>query len=68
MQDLDHRNVMSLVGIYFIKFDPCIVMPYMENGSLLAHLRKEKKVSVSANEQVSFKTYSFVISQWCIVE
>ena len=23
MHDLDHRNVMSLVGVYFIKSDPC---------------------------------------------
>ena len=41
IHDLDHRNVVSLVGVHFVKFDPCIVMPYMENGSLLAHLKKE---------------------------
>ena len=57
MHDLDHRNVMSLVGLYFIKSDPCIVMPYMENGSLLAHLKKERQnliVTKEASEQVSF--------------
>ena len=57
MHDLDHRNVMSLVGVYFIKSDPCIVMPYMEKGSLLAHLKKERSnviVSETASERVSF--------------
>ena len=57
MHDLDHRNVMSLVGVYFIKSDPCIVMPYMENGSLLTHLKKERSnliVSETASERVSF--------------
>ena len=57
MHDLDHRNVMSLVGVYFIKSDPCIVMPYMENGSLLPHLKKERNnliVSERTSEWVSF--------------
>ena len=57
MHDLDHRNVMSLVGVYFIKSDPCIVMPYMENGSLLAHLKTERHnliVSERASERVSY--------------
>ena len=54
MHDLDHRNVMSLVGVYFIKSDPCIVMPYMENGSLLAHLKRERNNLIVSSEQVSF--------------
>ena len=62
MHDLDHRNVMSLVGVYFIKSDPCIVMPYMENGSLLTHLKKERSnliVSETASERVSFNNTVF---------
>ena len=57
MHDLDHPNVISLVGVYFIKSDPCIVMPYMEIGSLLAHLKKDRHnlvVTERASEQVSF--------------
>ena len=57
MHDLDHRNVMNLMGIYFIKSEPCIVMPFMENGSLLAHLKNERHnliVTERASEQVSF--------------
>ena len=50
MHDLDHRNVMSLVGVYFVKSDPCIVMPYMENGNLLAHLKRRKTQSYCVRE------------------
>ena len=65
MHDLDHRNVMSLLGVYFIKFDPCIVMPYMENGCLLTHLKKERSsfiVSERASERVSYNVW-FAMSQ-----
>ena len=64
MHDLDHRNVMSLVGVYFIKFDPCIVMSYMENGSLLDHLKIERQnliVTEKASEQVSFDIIIIII-------
>ena len=63
MHDLDHRNVMSLVGIYFARSGPSIVMPFMENGSLLAHLKKERKnliVTERASEQVSFNNCYYV--------
>ena len=64
MHDLDHRNVMSLVGVYFIKSDPCIVMPYMEKGSLLTHLKNERNyliVSEIASERVSFNIIFIII-------
>ena len=67
MHDLDHRNVMSLVGLYFANSGPCIVMPYMENGSLLAHLKKERDsliVTERASEQVSFN--KIIIGKFCL--
>ena len=71
MHDLDHRNVMTLVGVYFIKSDPCIVMPYMEKGSLLTHLKKERDnliVSETASERVSFNIRgNFVCYQLVVV-
>ena len=72
MHDLDHRNVMSLVGVYFIKSDPCIAMPYMENGSLLAHLKRERHnliVSERASEKVSFSIWELLnaMSKCCSV-
>jgi len=50
MQFLDHPNVMPLLGVCFnsgfpdAESVPCLVMPYMANGSLLAYLRKAKKI------------------------
>ena len=44
MKDLFHPNVMTLLGICpNAVLGPCIVMPYMANGSLLDYLKKERK-------------------------
>ena len=44
MKDLFHPNVMTLLGIcHNVALGPCIVMPYMANGSLLDYLKKERK-------------------------
>ena len=43
MQDLSHPNVMNLVGVCIsVTRGPSIVMPFMENGSLLHYLKKER--------------------------
>ena len=64
MRDMDHRNVMSLVGVCFNKSDPCIVMPYMENGSLLVNLRKKRQKLVvldRGSQEVSFWKFSTIV-------
>ncbi len=44
MQDLVHDHVMTLVGVCFsVIRGPCIVMPFMKNGSLLHYLKKERR-------------------------
>ena len=41
MKSLNHPNVLTLIGVCIDEHStPYIVMPYMANGSLLAHLRK----------------------------
>ena len=41
MKLFDHPNVMTLIGVCVsIGGGPAIIMPYMENGSLLSYLRK----------------------------
>ena len=41
MKNLDHPNVLTLIGVGMDALSaPYIVMPYMANGSLLAHLRR----------------------------
>ena len=44
MHVFDHPNVMSLIGVSLNGCAaPSILMPFMSNGSLLHHLRREKE-------------------------
>ena len=48
MSWFDHPNVLNLIGVCLDGGPaPYIVMPFMENGSLLSYLRKEKDTLVS---------------------
>ena len=43
MKSFNHPNVLNLMGVCIDAGEaPCIVMPYMANGSLLAYLKKER--------------------------
>ena len=43
MAHFNHRNVLSLIGVCIdVGEAPYLVMPYMEIGSLLTYLRKER--------------------------
>ncbi len=44
MQDLQHTNVMSLIGVCLDRGgrSVSIVMPFMANGSLLSYLKKQR--------------------------
>ena len=43
MHELDHPNVLRLIGVCLDGGPaPYIVMPFMENGSLLSHLKAER--------------------------
>ena len=44
MSRFKHAHVMGLVGICLdVDSAPYIVMPYMDNGSLLCYLKSERK-------------------------
>ena len=44
MHALSHPNVMSLTGVCLdTGGGPAIVMPYMDNGSVLNYLKKERR-------------------------
>ena len=66
MKDFDHFNVLTLTGICLgIHDSPCIVMPFMSNGSLLSYLRKEAAdltVSELADESIVFDTTKQLLS------
>ena len=43
LKGFQHKNIMGLLGVCAeSRPAPYIVMPFMENGSLLAYLRREK--------------------------
>ena len=44
MYELDHPNVLRLIGVCLNGGPaPYIIMPFMENGSLLSHLKAERE-------------------------
>ena len=52
MSTLDHPNVLTLIGVCVDGGPaPYIVMPFMFNGSLLAHLKKERENLVIPPDQ-----------------
>ena len=59
MKSLNHLHVMTLKGVCLDGGPvPCIVLPYMANGSLLSYLKKERSnltvtLPVSAAEDIS---------------
>ena len=42
MYHLDHPNVQNLIGVCLDVEVPYLIMPFMERGSLLMYLRKER--------------------------
>ena len=40
MQNMDHENVLKLIGISVVEEEPLVAFAFMENGSLQAFLRK----------------------------
>ena len=49
---LDHPHIMCLIGICKDGPTPGIIMPFMENGSLLSYVKKESDLVVPTNTQM----------------
>ena len=66
MKLFDHINVLSLIGICTdLKKAPCVVMPLMDEGSLLSYLRKERPnltVCDMTDENTIFETTKQLMS------
>ena len=64
MSTLDHPNVLTLIGVCMDGGPaPYIVMPFMFNGSLLAHLKKEREnLVILPNQQEERDTVSLAAS------
>ena len=66
MKFFNHLNVLSLIGISVDHGDaPCIVMPFMNEGSLLSYLKRERSnltVSERADEDIILDTRKQLLS------
>ena len=66
MKSFDHLNVLSLIGICLDLGDaPCIVMPFMDEGSLLSYLKRQRNnltVSEIADEDIILDTRKKLLS------
>ena len=69
MQEFDHPQVMSLVGVC-LESGVGIVMPYMANGSVLNYLKREKAtlllVDEAKLEQVGYTKHAPLLIIMCI--
>ena len=58
MKHFDHPHVMTLIGVCVsVGGGPAIVMPFMENGSLLNYLRRDKK-NITIKDDQDLETVS----------
>ena len=64
MKDLNHPNILRLIGICVDGGPaPFIITPFMENGSLLSYLRKNRNTFLLPTED-NVTTRNFMIN-WC---
>lgn len=75
MYECDHPHVLKLLGVCLDEgLVPYIITPFMANGSLLSHLKEERKIlvldpetanhedAVSSNSVVKFHFFFFSIT------
>ena len=67
MTHFDHPNVMTLIGVCVsVGGGPGIVMPFMENGSLLNYLRRDKKnITIKDDQDLETVRYTQLASYHC---
>jgi serine/threonine protein kinase len=60
MKDFNHPNVLTLIGITLDKGEfPMVILPFMQNGSLLSFIRNEDNVSVFVKEEMYTLLHEF---------
>ena len=63
MKRFDHPHVLSMIGICVgLLESPCIVMPFMSNGSLLSYLRKEAP-NLSVPADITDESQKFTVTK-----
>ena len=67
MDNLSHPHVMNLIGVSISNtLSPILIMPFMENGSLLNYLKKERSdlyldYDVEEESVSDYNYYAYVI-------
>ena len=60
MATFDHPNVLTLIGVCLDGGPaPYIVMPFMFNGNLQSHLKKERENLVLTTDDISIVSFFF---------
>lgn len=55
MKDFNHPNVLTLIGITLDKGEfPMVILPFMQNGSLLSYIRNENNVGLMNVRQFAY--------------
>ena len=68
MKDLNHPNILKLIRVCLDGGPaPFIIMPFMENGSLLSYLRKNRSTFLPTEDDVLLlTTYDYIDCQYAI--
>ena len=67
MDNLSHPHVMNLIGVSISNtLSPILIMPFMENGSLLNYLKKERSdlyldYDVEEESVSDYNYYAYII-------
>lgn len=61
MHKFDHPNVISLIGLCLSAGpSPCIILPFMENGSLLSYVKNNRAIlHTNSNTETEIVSESF---------
>ncbi len=65
MQDFDHPNVVSLLGISLFSDNFCILMPLMSNGNLHQYVKAKVNVIISQAQKWVCLLYCWSVQQTC---
>ena len=61
MKDFKHHNIMPLIGVC-IDTTLGVVMPFMENGSVLSYLKKHKE-TLLLNDDADIEEVSIIVQR-----
>ena len=64
MASLEHKNVMTLIGVCLDGEMPLIIMPFMTKGSVLEYVRNMKENPLQVITFLSTRHFNYVLSDY----